>query len=398
MNWLASCVLLLIGTSFSDTILTESYKDIHEIKCRNYKEILPNGACMKYLSKYKIYQSIKRSKSRNKDFEWIIIFNLVKKNPAIPYLRRAVGLIVEQIRPRSCVNIQAFDQMFDTIRVNIETYFTKVLDCVDKIIQILCFVKHPTCLRSVIDNQTIISPPCRRICKNNKCIGLMLEILKKVQSLHEICPRKVNDQSFNINLTQGCANFPHEDMNNIERCQLLHTEGKRNFTTKCFQDNGGSYNGSVNVTITGKTCLPWSINPFLSYPVYSDLQSNFCRNPQGYARAPWCYVNITSRHWEYCNIPKCVNGSTVQTTHAGMTKLLLVVVAPVLSLILLFIIWRKFCYQRRSNDNVIIVSYDTCDASDSQRVSRLLKVHTETLYLESGGSPGNKMVTCEDLE
>ncbi|XP_057316208.1 tyrosine-protein kinase transmembrane receptor Ror2-like isoform X2 [Hydractinia symbiolongicarpus] len=331
MNRLASCVFLLIGTTFSDTILTKAYEDIHEVKCRNYKDILPNGACMKYLSKYKIYQSISRSKSENKDLEQLVIFRFVVKNPTKPYFRRLLGLYYEYASLSPCSNVQAFNRLFDAFGVYVKTLITKHWDCVEIIIQLLCFVRHPTCLQSVIDNKTIISPPCLRNCKNNKCFILMLEILEKLQSFHEICPRKASDQSFYINMTQ-CFPLPHEDMNNIERCQLLRfTQGKRNFTTNCFQDNGGSYNGSVNVTITGKTCMPWSINPFLSSPVYSDLQSNFCRNPQGYARAPWCYVNETSRHWEYCNIPECVLDvgeqcpySTCDIEHPGKTTELIV--------------------------------------------------------------------------
>lgn len=89
---------------------------------------------------------------------------------------------------------------------------------------------------------------------------------------------------------------------------------KKNYTNHCYEGNGASYNGTVNKTATGMTCLPWSINPFLSQPIYNNLQNNFCRNPQGYGKVPWCYINKASRLWEYCDIPTCLIGKSSKSS------------------------------------------------------------------------------------
>lgn len=32
--------------------------------------------------------------------------------------------------------------------------------------------------------------------------------------------------------------------------------------------------------------------------------SNYCRNPNG-SPAPWCYTDVVTGTWEYCDVPYC---------------------------------------------------------------------------------------------
>ena len=32
---------------------------------------------------------------------------------------------------------------------------------------------------------------------------------------------------------------------------------------------------------------------------------NFCRNPDGEPKGPWCYTTDPDERWEYCDIPGC---------------------------------------------------------------------------------------------
>ncbi|XP_057315881.1 plasminogen-like [Hydractinia symbiolongicarpus] len=204
--------------------------------------------------------------------------------------------------------------------------------CANMVIQLSCFVRHQTCLVSKSDNKTVISPPCRRICERKDCYNLIKDGIGLYERLYRLCPDKLPHPGLIANASD-CSNFPKKEINNVERCQLLpFTYAEMNYTEHCYEGNGESYNGTVNITMAGKTCLPWSINPFLSAPLYSNLQNNFCRNPQGYAKAPWCYVNEFSRLWEYCNVPTCFS---VAADHNKMSlKITLVIVAGVLVLLL----------------------------------------------------------------
>ena len=77
----------------------------------------------------------------------------------------------------------------------------------------------------------------------------------------------------------------------------------------CYEGVGLRYNGSVNVTVNGNKCLPWNLNPYLNADVYPELLNKFCRNPQGYGKKPWCFIDYNKRIWEYCDVALC-NTST----------------------------------------------------------------------------------------
>lgn len=48
---------------------------------------------------------------------------------------------------------------------------------------------------------------------------------------------------------------------------------------------------------------PRSITP-KTHPK-ADLESNYCRNPDGDSQGPWCYTTDVNKRWESCSIPSC---------------------------------------------------------------------------------------------
>ena len=83
----------------------------------------------------------------------------------------------------------------------------------------------------------------------------------------------------------------------------------------CPATNQADYRGTISVTESGRTCMPWtdqaphkhSYQPEF-YP-YAGLDMNYCRNPSGADRA-WCYTNDPEKRWEYCDVPTCGYTST----------------------------------------------------------------------------------------
>ncbi|XP_046578277.1 uncharacterized protein LOC124286005 [Haliotis rubra] len=77
---------------------------------------------------------------------------------------------------------------------------------------------------------------------------------------------------------------------------------------ECRQsDKGVEFKGSVNMTINGLPCLPWTTDSSLQLDQFPDMTwaeaSNYCRNPNG-RNKPWCYVDL-SKNWEECPIVHC---------------------------------------------------------------------------------------------
>ena len=79
------------------------------------------------------------------------------------------------------------------------------------------------------------------------------------------------------------------------------------YTVACYEGIGLRYNGSADISVNGSNCLPWNLNPYLNVEVYPNLIKNFCRNPQGYGKKPWCYIDYYKGIWEYCDIQVCDN-------------------------------------------------------------------------------------------
>ena len=77
-------------------------------------------------------------------------------------------------------------------------------------------------------------------------------------------------------------------------------------------ENGSGYQGRMNITATGTACAHWShvatylaMNPFHFQDVDLKTAENFCRNPNGVLKKPWCYTDMTGLSWEYCFIEQC---------------------------------------------------------------------------------------------
>ncbi|XP_074086671.1 prothrombin [Macrotis lagotis] len=88
----------------------------------------------------------------------------------------------------------------------------------------------------------------------------------------------------------------------------------------CSEGVGLNYRGNISVTKSGIPCQLWRSRyphkPELNSSTHpdADLQENFCRNPDGSSRGPWCYTTDPTLRREECSIPICgSDGFTVPT-------------------------------------------------------------------------------------
>ncbi|XP_069370993.1 plasminogen [Paralichthys olivaceus] len=86
---------------------------------------------------------------------------------------------------------------------------------------------------------------------------------------------------------------------------------KQEYLLECVNGLGTDYRGTKSRSKSGKTCQRWDAKfphrPNMtpdSHPL-ADLDSNFCRNPDGDSGGPWCYTTDPNTRWEHCNVASC---------------------------------------------------------------------------------------------
>ncbi|XP_069331811.1 hepatocyte growth factor-like protein isoform X3 [Eulemur rufifrons] len=85
----------------------------------------------------------------------------------------------------------------------------------------------------------------------------------------------------------------------------------RNTSANCYHGAGEQYRGTVSKTRKGVQCQHWSaqtphkpqFTP-TSAP-HSQLEENFCRNPDRDSHGPWCYTMDPGTPFDYCALQRC---------------------------------------------------------------------------------------------
>ncbi|MGH0132058.1 UNVERIFIED_CONTAM: hypothetical protein FKN15_048480 [Acipenser sinensis] len=92
-------------------------------------------------------------------------------------------------------------------------------------------------------------------------------------------------------------------------------------TTKCFQDQGEKYRGTINTAPNGIRCQRWDSqyphNHSYTPQNYKcqDLRENYCRNPDG-AELPWCFTTDPKVRVAFCtHIPRCGTDTSDPEVH-----------------------------------------------------------------------------------
>jgi len=78
---------------------------------------------------------------------------------------------------------------------------------------------------------------------------------------------------------------------------------------------GTDFTGTLNVTLSGRTCQSWSEQTPHGHNQTNDadfpdgsaaLAGNNCRNPNGTRdNGVWCYTTDPDVPWEWCNVTLC---------------------------------------------------------------------------------------------
>ena len=109
------------------------------------------------------------------------------------------------------------------------------------------------------------------------------------------------------------------------------------------EDLGIYYNGTLNVTESGRCCQKWDSDTPHSHPLISLHRPyldghNYCRNPEGRGKRPWCYTTDPHVRWEYCNVSLCVVEKAVGTSSERTNSVIIAVAVTISFLVVILVI------------------------------------------------------------
>ncbi|XP_078494065.1 uncharacterized protein LOC113474824 [Ciona intestinalis] len=92
---------------------------------------------------------------------------------------------------------------------------------------------------------------------------------------------------------------------------------------ECYTGNGETYRGTVSFSNDGTVCQMWAlqvpnVHTDTTPEIYPELVQNYCRNPGGSFKQPYCYRDASNTPERmYCDLPRC--GSNVTDTEIPYT-------------------------------------------------------------------------------
>ena len=113
----------------------------------------------------------------------------------------------------------------------------------------------------------------------------------------------------------------------------------------CYTDEdlGIHYNGTVNVTESGRICQRWDADTPQFHPLTSLYRPyldghNYCRNPEGRGKRPWCYTTDSNVRWEYCDVAFCPNKPCVNQNNNNNSNSLFTIIGVTASILILLVL------------------------------------------------------------
>ena len=344
--------------------------------CVEYNRILPAGACLNYMKNAKVLVNLKELDKLNgllANFYEVYLPSFL--NIMSVKSREEIKVLIRNALIKfTCLGKVAASRELVNILVDSVPSYNELVEILPIAKWLVCYMQYPICF----DIEPIeISLPCRY---EHDLVLTKLSIVRNVihqwNELLNFCP-EMNTIANNFIFKTG--DFSRSDIHYIERCQkYTKSTDEKECTTDCYDGVGLKYNGSVAVDRHGRNCIAWKLIPALRSNIYSSLISNYCRNPQGYGKSPWCYTDKQSREIAYCQIEACIQRKDSTQIHKLTTGnyISVYIVISCISIGVIAIILR-FIINNKRNQNKVIDPYYTYPLNSPEQLKNLLFVNDD---------------------
>lgn len=245
---------------------------------------------------------------------------------------------------RSYEKIENIEKKVKDAYIDIQKFKKVSQRCRPYVKPLLCHYQFPSC------DTTSSEPKGRQICFED-CEFVRTKICAKEAKIAQT-------QKLEIVLFPVCASLPRRGTEKGKNCINLEIKAapvtnhvktpirKASSVTGCFTNNGEDFHANVSVTEKGYVCQAWnSTKPhyhILSPEDHPEIGGghNFCRNPGGQKRQPWCFTTDESAKFDYCDIPRCEDPPPVQVVSILYTVIPCLVFALLFSSVIIFVCWR----------------------------------------------------------
>ncbi|XP_068728171.1 inactive tyrosine-protein kinase transmembrane receptor ROR1-like isoform X3 [Montipora capricornis] len=260
------------------------------------------------------------------------------------------GTVCSKVLRGALVYIHSYEKLenierkLSTAYDNIRTYKEISRRCRPFVQPLLCHYQFPSCDRSSS------KPKKKEICYE-EC-----EVLRT-----KICPKeyKIAESQFLQDvLFPVCSSLPRSNTKEGKNCIKLGVNDsgiqkpkkpvirKVSSVTGCYTNTGQDFRGNVSVTEKGYVCQAWnSTKPhfhIISPKDHPEIGGghNFCRNPGGQKKRPWCFTTDESAEFDYCDIPRCEDTPPVEVVSVLYTVIPCLLFAILFASVVIFVCWR----------------------------------------------------------
>ncbi|XP_072036053.1 bone morphogenetic protein 1-like [Amphiura filiformis] len=123
---------------------------------------------------------------------------------------------------------------------------------------------------------------------------------------------------FRMGQQRGLSALDVAQVRGMYKCNRKDAATRKEKCVKSKKGDGREYRGELDYTVDNVTCQYWTSqwpHQHKTYDTENEAKNekkgigahNYCRNPSGHKKKPWCFTTLKDVRWQYCKVKICKN-------------------------------------------------------------------------------------------